>query len=116
MSISGVLAYPVSNISALPVSGFLALPVSGILALPVSGVFGLPVSRVSGLSDVEGLSAAEFKKQQLDKWLHCCFCSGLNILWYENILNNLYNDLVKYLGVFGGYFYTHIYVWKTHRP
>ncbi len=113
VGVSGVSALLVSGVPACSVSEF---PVSGVSALPVSGVSACPVSEVPALPDVEGFSASELKKQQLDEWLHCRFCCGLNNLWCEDVLNNLCDDLVGCLGVLGGYFYTHVYVCKTHRP
>ncbi len=116
VGISGVSALPVSGVSACSIS---EVPVSGVSALPVSGVLACPVSEVPALlalPDAEGLSASELKKQQLDEWLHCRFYCGLNVLWCEDVLNNLCNDLVRCLGVLGGCFYTHVYVCKTHRP
>ncbi len=84
--------------------------------MPVSGVSDLLASRVSGLPDAKGLSAAEFKKQLLNEWLYRRFSCRLNVLYCEDVLNNLCDDLVGCLGVLGGYFYTHVYVCKTHHP
>ncbi len=80
VSISGISALPVSGVSTCSVS---EVPISGVSALPVSGVpacfiFEVPV--LPALLDAERLSVAELKKQQLDEWLHCHFCCGLNIL------------------------------------
>ncbi len=113
VGVSGVSALPVSGVPACSVS---EVPVSEVSALPVSGVLACPVSEVPALPDAKGLSASELKKQQLDEWLHCRFCCGLNVLWCKDVLNNLCDDLVGCLGVLGGYFYTHVYVCKTHRP
>ncbi len=75
------------------------------------GVFGIP-----NLPNTKKLSKAELKKKQLDKWLNYCFCCRLNVLWYEDVLNNLCNDLVRCLGILVRYFYICVYVCKTHRP
>ncbi len=119
VGVSGVSALPISGVPACPVSEVPAIGASGVSALPVSGVPACPVSEVTALlalPHAEGLSSPELKKQQLDEWLHCRVCCGLNGLWCADVLNNLYNDLVGCLGVLGGYFYTHVYVCKTHRP
>lgn len=59
------------------------------------------VSGVPALPNVEELSKAELKKKPLDKWLYCCFGCRLNILWYEDVLKNLCNDLIGCLGILG---------------
>lgn len=94
------------------------LPSRGQLAgvLGASAVESVVGPNVVASLGVEGLSGAELKKKQLDEWLHCRGCSGLNVLWCEDVLNKLCDDLVGCLGVLGGYFYTHVHVCKTHRP
>lgn len=37
-------------------------------------------------------------------------------MWYKDVLDKLYEDLVGYLGVLGDYFYTHLHICKTHCP
>lgn len=83
---------PIARVPACLVSEVSALPLFGVSALSISRVSALLVSGVSGLLDIKGLSAAELKKQHLDEWLHCCFCCRLNVLWYEDVLNNFYDD------------------------
>ncbi len=63
----------------------------------------------------QGLSGAEsLRKLQLDKWLNCHRCDGVNVLWGENVLDKPCVDLIGCLGVLGGYFYTHMFICKTH--
>lgn len=72
---------------------------------------------VAGPPGGQGLLEAESsKKNQLDEWLHCCRCGGLNVMWCEDVLKKPCRDLVGCLGVLGGYFYTHIFICKTHLP
>ncbi len=37
-------------------------------------------------------------------------------MWYEDVLDKLCEDLIECLGICGGYFYTYLHIFKTHRP
>ena len=62
------------------------------------------------------LGAELSKQKHLNEWLYCHRCGGLNVMWCEDVLDKPYIDLVGCLGIFGGYFYTNIFVCKTHLP
>lgn len=63
----------------------------------------------------QGLSVAESpRKKPFDKQLYCHECDGLNVIWYEDVLNKPYVDFVGCLSVLGGYFYTNTFLCKIY--
>ena len=62
----------------------------------------------------ELLEAQSLKEKQLDEWLHCHSCGGLNVMWYEDVLDKPCVDLIGCLGILGRYFYTNLFICKIY--